>query len=172
MKEEDYDKTITELDQLKLALVYWGKIIQKQAVIKFIRGARKISGVEEYQAQAEQEEKYIEQEKAKYQSEDTSQHELNADKLKLAQVIDRESRIKKAWNQEDDDEGFASEEEEKPVEGKKAKQAKRPNKQKFSEIMKNNDAFPTLENNFHDDDEYDNLSEDPKEPEDTVDQNH
>jgi hypothetical protein len=29
MKEEDYAKTIEDLDQLKDALVYWGKIIQR-----------------------------------------------------------------------------------------------------------------------------------------------
>lgn len=162
MKDEEYETTIKALDDLKLALVYWGKIIQKQAVIKFIRGARKISSIEEYKVQAEQEEKYIEQEKAKYQSEDTAQHDLNAEKLKLAQVIDRESRIKKAWDKEDEEEAFVSDEEDKPVKTK-AKEAKRPNKQKFSEIMKHTDAFPTLENNFQDDDEYDNISEDPKE---------
>ena len=80
-------------------------------------------------------------------------------------MIDRESRIKKAWDKEDDDEAFVSDEEEKPQEDKKAKQAKRPTKQKFSEIMKHQDAFPTLENNFQDEDEYDNLSEEPKDPE-------
>ena len=84
MKEGDYENTIKELEQLKLALIYWGKIIQKQALIKYIRGARKISGIDEYKTLAEDEEKYIEQEKAKYQSPDTAQHELNAEKLKLA----------------------------------------------------------------------------------------
>ena len=48
MKPEDYEKTITDLDQLKDALVYWGKIIQRQAKIKYIRGARKISSDEHY----------------------------------------------------------------------------------------------------------------------------
>jgi hypothetical protein len=34
-------------------------------------------------------------------SEDTSKHQLNSEKLKIAQMIDRESRIKKAWNDEE-----------------------------------------------------------------------
>jgi hypothetical protein len=84
MKEEDYAKTIEDLDQLKDALVYWGKIIQRLSKIKYIRSARKISSDEHYISEAEKEEKYIEQEKAKYSSDDTSGQVLNAEKLKIA----------------------------------------------------------------------------------------
>ena len=104
IKEEDYAKTITELDQLRDALIYWGKIIQRQTRIKYIRNSLKLSKEDEFKQQAEDDEKYIEQEKAKYQGEDASKQELNADKLKIAQVIDRESRINRMWADEDDDE--------------------------------------------------------------------
>jgi hypothetical protein len=40
------------------------------------------------------------------------------------------------------------------------KQAKRPNAQKFREIMKADDAFPTLENNLEDEED-DDLGETP-----------
>lgn len=55
--------------------------------------------------------------------------------------------MNKAWDQEDDDE----EEEESSVVPKdnyykKPKQTKRPNAQKFKDIMKNEAAFPTLDN--------------------------
>jgi hypothetical protein len=73
-------------------------------VIKHIRGSIKLSLEEEYTKQAEEDEKYIEQEKAKYQGEDKTKHELNAEMLKIAQVIDRESRMNKMWNEEDEDE--------------------------------------------------------------------
>lgn len=104
MKEEDYAKTIEELDQLRDALIYWGKIIQRQTRIKFIRQSQKLIKEDEFIKQAEDDETYIEQEKAKYQGEDTSKHELNADMLKIAQVIDRESRLNKMWAEEDDEE--------------------------------------------------------------------
>ena len=81
-------------------------------------------------------------------------HVVNADKLKMAQVIEREARMNKAWQEEDE----SSEEEasEKKHKAPKAKEAKRPNAQKFSEIMKNTDAFPSLENQFADSEESDN----------------
>jgi hypothetical protein len=104
IKDEDYAKTITELDQLRDALIYWGKIIQRQTRIKYIRNSLKLSKEDEFKQQAEEDEKYIEQEKAKYQGEDASKQELNADKLKIAQAIDRESRLNRMWADEDDDE--------------------------------------------------------------------
>lgn len=45
---EDYEKTLKDLAELRDALVYWGKIIQRQNKIKFIRNARKISAIDEY----------------------------------------------------------------------------------------------------------------------------
>ena len=104
MKEEDYEKTMKDLDELKDALIYWGKIIQRLSKIKYIRSSRKISSDQTYIDMAEEEEKYIETEKAKYSGEDASNQELNAEKLKIAQVIDRESRLKKAWDDGDDSE--------------------------------------------------------------------
>ena len=54
----------------------------------------------------------------------------------------------KSWNDAEDDEEFSDEE--KPKQNK-IKETKRPNKQKFAEIMKADDAFPTLgENDFVD----------------------
>jgi len=84
MKEEDYEKTIKDLDDLKNALVYWGKIIQRQNIIKYIKSARKISSDEHYTEIAEKEEKFIQAEKDKYSSEDTAAHEINSEKLKIA----------------------------------------------------------------------------------------
>jgi len=167
MNDEDYEKTIKDLAELKDALIYWGKIIQRQSKIKYIRNSRKLNSDETFAEQATEEEKYIENEKAKYSSEDTTQHSLNPDKLKIAQVIDRESRINKAWNdeeEEDEDAVFGNEKEgteprERKPKAEGPKQAKRPNAQKFSEIMKADDAFPTLENNFGNEDEFDEKSE-------------
>ena len=85
MKEEEYQPTIDGLSQLKDALQYWGKIIQRQSKIKFIRSARKISSDPEYKDAAAKEEQFIESEKRKYQqTEDLSLHEVNAEKLKIA----------------------------------------------------------------------------------------
>lgn len=102
INEADYEQTIKDLDELKDALIYWGKIIQRQNKIKFIRNSRKISSIDEYIAMAEFEEKYIENEKSKFDG-DAVQSELSLDKLKIAQVIDRENRVKRAWNEEEDD---------------------------------------------------------------------
>jgi len=80
--------------------------------------------MEEYTQQAEVEEKYIENEKSKFDGEDVSKTTgLSLDKLKIAQVIDRENRVKKAWNDEEDeaesgDEEYSDEEIES-VPGKK-----------------------------------------------------
>lgn len=84
IKDEDFTKTIAELDQLREALIYWGKIIQRQTRIKYIRNSLKLSKEDEFKNLAEDDEKYIEQEKAKYQGEDATKQELNADKLKIA----------------------------------------------------------------------------------------
>lgn len=91
LNEEDFEKTHEDLKELKEALMYWGKIIQRQNKIKFIRSAKKISTEEEYVKDAEDEEKFIENEKQKFTGDDVSETtSLKLDKLKIAQVIDRE----------------------------------------------------------------------------------
>jgi hypothetical protein len=188
MKDEDYEKTVKDLDELKDALIYWGKIIQRQNKIKFIRNARKISGLDEFVEQAVTEEKYIENEKSKFDGENVADKtSLSLDKLKIAQVIDRENRVKRVWDDEEDEESDEEEEEttqepeakkgqadlygdsEKPrktrgnkrrakdsdeeEEETKPKQSQRPNAQKFKDIMKADDAFPTLDNQFDEEDD-------------------
>lgn len=56
MKDEEYAPTIEGLAELKEALAYWGKIIQRQSKIKFIRAARKLSSDPQYKAEAAKEE--------------------------------------------------------------------------------------------------------------------
>lgn len=112
---------------------------------------------------AEFEEKYIENEKSKFDG-DAVQSDLSLDKLKIAQIIDRENRVKRAWNEEEDDAEDSNEgsddEEQKPKKKEAApRQTQRPNAQKFKDIMKADDAFPTLENQFTEDD--DDLGETP-----------
>jgi hypothetical protein len=88
--------------------------------------------------------------------------------LKIAQVIDRETRMNKMWNDEegsdDADETFGAEEKQDKKRSDKNKNqkqesnsSKRPNKEKFAQIMKNQDAFPTLENEFLDDEDEDEV---------------
>jgi len=77
--------------------------------------------------------------------------------LKIAQAIDREARMNQMWQMEDEheedeeDQMFGTDDKPERKEKPKKEQSnasKRPNKQKFAEIMKNQDAFPTLENDF------------------------
>jgi hypothetical protein len=111
INDSDFEKTIKDLDELKEALIYWGKIIQRQNKIKFIRNARKISSIDEYVEQAVFEEKYIENEKSKFDGEDVAEKTtLSLDKLKIAQVIDRENRTKRVWVDEEDEEESDGEE--------------------------------------------------------------
>jgi len=105
INDDDYERTIKDLTELRDALIYWGKIIQRQNKIKFIRNARKISSIDEFIAQAEEEEKYIENEKSKFDSEDTAREiNISLDKLKMAQIIDRENRANKVWKDESSEE--------------------------------------------------------------------
>jgi hypothetical protein len=53
-------------------------------LIKFFKTTERISKEDEFVQEVQKEEKFIEQEKAKYQGEDTSKQELNAEKLKIA----------------------------------------------------------------------------------------
>lgn len=171
MKEEDFTKSMQDLEQLRDALVYWGKIIQRQTLIKYIKSTQKLQHEAEFTEIADEQQKFIETEKAKYQGDETSKQEINAEKLKIAQVIDREARVNKMWEEEDEElDEFESDPEEQPErredtrgrggrggrggrdKGEKgSKAAQRPNKQKFAEIMKGQNAFPTLENEFADD---------------------
>ena len=167
LDNEDMERALKDLNEVREALVYWGRIIQRQNKIKFIRNTKKLIKEEEYVTEANNEEKFIEAEKAKFTGEGSSDSGVNPDKLKLAQVIDRESRMR-SWHEEDfdtsDDEfGITADDmgdEENPLEPteqpakkqrpqKKAepKKTQRPTNKKFAEIMKADDAFPTLENN-------------------------
>jgi len=193
---EEYEKTLKELDVLKKAVVYWGKIQQRIRKVKFIRDSRKIFSEDEFKTQCEEEEKFIDAEKTKYSGESTEGHEVDAEKLKVAQIIYRENTMKQAWNAEDDgddyqssdDGGFGADDagdEENPLvderrergddEGKEKRPAKRaqraekpkatqrPNKESFKKIMGQAEAFPTLENDFDDDE----ISEGEEEEEET-----
>lgn len=37
LNDDDYDRTLKDLDELRNALVYWGKIILRQNKIRFIK---------------------------------------------------------------------------------------------------------------------------------------
>lgn len=135
LTEEEFQRTVTDLEELKAALLYWGKIILRQNKIRFIKNARKISALEEITKQAEEEESFIHAEKQKFDDEDAEQKtQLNLQKLKMAQMIDREMRMNLAWDQEDEDDEDEEVGQQKPKEGK-ARQAKRPNAKKFKEIL-------------------------------------
>lgn len=181
LTNEEYEKTLKELDVLKAAVIYWGKIQQRIRKVKFIRDSRKIFSEDEFKTQSEDEEKFIDAEKSKYSGESTEGHEVDAEKLKVAQIIYRENTMKQAWNAEDDgedyqssdeDRGFGADEagdEENPLveerregadgqerkvkkaqRGAGAKATQRPNKESFKKIMGQAEAFPTLENDFED----------------------
>ena len=63
---EDYERTLLEVDQLRDALIYWGKIIQRQNKIKFIRGTNKLKLIDEYEKMVIDELAYIANEKQKF----------------------------------------------------------------------------------------------------------
>lgn len=46
LNDEDFEKTAQDLNELREALIYWGKIIQRQNKIKFIRSAKRICNEE------------------------------------------------------------------------------------------------------------------------------
>jgi hypothetical protein len=48
LNEDDLDRTVKDLEDLRRALVYWGKIILRQNKIRFIKSARKIAFEEEF----------------------------------------------------------------------------------------------------------------------------
>jgi len=102
LNNEDYERTIKDLDELREALIYWGKITQRQNKIKFIRGAKNISSMEEYQKIADTEEQYVLDQKQLFTGDANTENKstINTDKLKTAQIIDREIRNNKAWENE------------------------------------------------------------------------
>jgi len=160
---EEYERTLKELALLREAVIYWGKIQQRIRKVKFLRESRKIIHEEEYQNQCKEEEEFIDKEKSKYSGESTEGHEVDAEKLKVAQIIYRENTMRQAWNAEDDgddyqssddDRGFGADDagdedaplnEEEKLEGRerrqrpkrenKPKQTQRPNKESFKKIM-------------------------------------
>ena len=81
---EEFERALKELQDIRECLIYWGKIIQRQNKIKFIRNSKKISKEEDFLAQADEEEKFIESEKQIYQGDDTQSQKINPDKLKMA----------------------------------------------------------------------------------------
>jgi len=151
LDDEGLEGAVRDLDELRAALVYWGGIILRQNKIRFIKASKRLGGEEEFTKQAEEEEAFIAAEKQKFDDDDAEQKtKLSLQKLKIAQVLDREARMSKAWEQEDDDEDEEPEEEGRAQRGgrgqRRAPQAKLPSKQKFKDIMKNEEAFPTLGN--------------------------
>lgn len=181
MTTEEYEKSLKDLDVLRKAVVYWGKIQQRIRKVKFIRDSRKIFSEDEYKNQCEEEEKFIDAEKTKYSGESTEGHEVDAERLKVAQIIHRETTMKQAWNAEDDGDDYQSsdgggfgaddagdeenplvdenrpkqedgEERKRPAKKRnETKTTQRPNKESFKKIMGQAEAFPTLENDFEDD---------------------
>jgi len=100
---ESYERTIKDLDELREALIYWGKIVLRKEKIKFITNARKISSIEEYTNQADEEETYIKNEKLKFTDENVENTtSLNPGKLEIAQMVHMEQRKvtqnNKNWN--------------------------------------------------------------------------
>lgn len=131
---------------------------------------------------ADQEEEWLKNEKQKIEdAEDDiecSGKKISLAKIKIAQTIDKEMRLKNVWKEEDEDEADEESEEdrgytvddmgdeenprEEPIqkrerkprgqgEGRKVKQAQKPTAQKFKEIMKADEAFPTLDNQSDED---------------------
>lgn len=131
---------------------------------------------------ADEEEQWLQNEKEKIENAEddieSGDAKISLAKIKIAQTIDKEMRLKSLWNEEDDegeddsddDRGYTVDEmgdeenprdepyqkkERKPKAAgeRKVKQAQRPNAQKFKDIMKADEAFPALENQSDEDDE-------------------
>ena len=176
LADDSLDATILTLQELKEALIYWGKILQRQKKIKHIRSSRKLKSLDDYNNMADEEEQWLQNEKEKIENAEddieSGDAKISLAKIKIAQTIDKEMRLKSLWHEEDDEGEDESEEdrgytvddmgdeenprdepyqkrERKPKgtgETRKVKQAQRPNAQKFKEIMKADEAFPALDN--------------------------
>ena len=104
LNADDLERAIGDLTELRIALIYWGKIILRQNKVKHIRKSANISKEEEFQGKAEEEEAFIFNEKKKFDGEDAAQQtNLKLDKLKVAQQIDKELRMQQAWNNDEAD---------------------------------------------------------------------
>lgn len=180
--DDSYDNTISTLQELKEALIYWGKILQRQKKIKHIRSSRKLKSLDDYNNMADEEEQWLQNEKEKIENAEddieSGDAKISLAKIKIAQTIDKEMRLKNIWHEEEEEGEDDSEEDrgytvddmgdeenprEEPVQKRerkqkggegKVKQAQRPNAKKFNEIMKNDsEAFPTFDNQSGDDDD-------------------
>jgi len=185
LADDSHDATILTLKELREALIYWGKILQRQKKIKHIRSSRKLKSLEHYNKLADEEEQWLQNEKEKIENAEddieSGDTKISLAKIKIAQTIDKEMRLKSLWNEEDDegeddsdeDRGYTVDDmgdEENPREEpyqkkerkskgagagepRKTRQAQRPNAQKFKEIMKAEEAFPALDNHSGDEDD-------------------
>lgn len=182
--DDSYDNTVTTLQELREALIYWGKILQRQKKIKHIRNSRKLKSLDDYNKMADEEEQWLQNEKEKIENAEDDIESGNAKislaKIKIAQTIDKEMRLKHIWHEEKEDDDDDSEEDkgytvddmgdeenprDDPVQKRdkkqkggvgKVKKAQGPNAQKFKEIMKNDsEAFPTFDNQSGDDEDED-----------------
>lgn len=131
---------------------------------------------------ADQEEEWLKNEKQKIEdAEDDIEcngTNISLAKIKIAQEIDKEMRLKSLWKEEEEDEGDEDSDDdrgytvddmgdeenprEEPIQkrerkprgqgdNRKVKQTQKPNAQKFKEIMGGAEAFPTLGDGSDDD---------------------
>ena len=122
--KDQFDEKIKDLVELKDALVYWGDIVKRQRLIKFISGTKKLQELEEYVDIKDQEMKYIDSEKQKF-LDVNADHEINFEALKLAQQIDKESRVNKIFDpnaMDEEDKEESDEAEQKQAKGKRFNQ--------------------------------------------------
>ena len=160
-KEEDYEQTDKDLSQLRDALVYWGNIMHRLNKIKFIQKSKKLQELDEYKQMEKDEQTFVLSEKAKFEEEDAfDKTGISPDMLKRAQQIDKEVIRAKIW-EDNDSAAEESEESDNPNYARETRRAK-PQKptqkvaqQKFKDIVKATEAFPTLE----DPDDYDDEDE-------------
>ena len=105
--EGSFETTIQTLKELSDALMYWGKIILRQKKIRHIRTSRKLKSLEEYNKLADQEEEWLKNEKQKIEdAEDEIESDgtsISLNKIKIAQTIDKEMRLKNVLKEEDED---------------------------------------------------------------------
>merc|ERR1712146_281509 len=120
------------MGELKDALIYWGKIVERQNKIKFIKKSRYLQALDEFKTMANDEMQYLSQLKEKVQSED-SDIGVNFEMLKTAQAIHREELSKKIWK-EDSDEAEDNDE----IATKKTTKGRNTRQAKFKEIAKAN----------------------------------
>ena len=69
---DDYPTCKKSIEDLRAALVYWGKITQRQEKLKFIRESPKLMANDEYKAMAETEFAFLKQEKEKFLDEEAA----------------------------------------------------------------------------------------------------